>query len=138
MARRRRDFAISKWEWLSPNDANRREEKICAKSRARRKSTAAHFLGSAATYPASARYSASELEHIAERIFKLSEADETEVEIDSTVDALTRFANNTIHQNVAEHTLGNFRARRGGWPYGSRHDQQDRRRIAAARGCRRR
>ena len=37
---------------------------------------------------------------------KLSEADETEVEIDSTVDALTRFANNTIHQNVSEHTLG--------------------------------
>jgi predicted Zn-dependent protease len=36
----------------------------------------------------------------------LSEADETEVEIDSTVDALTRFANNTIHQNVSEHTLG--------------------------------
>ena len=36
----------------------------------------------------------------------MSEADETEVEIDSTVDALTRFANNTIHQNVAEHTLG--------------------------------
>ncbi|MGC2001246.1 MAG: TldD/PmbA family protein, partial [Candidatus Acidiferrales bacterium] len=49
---------------------------------------------------------ASDLEHIAERILKLSEADETEVEIDSTVDALTRFGNNTIHQNVAEHTLG--------------------------------
>ena len=48
----------------------------------------------------------SDLEHIAERILKLSEADETEVEIDSTVDALTRFANNTIHQNVSEHTLG--------------------------------
>lgn len=38
----------------------------------------------------------------AERIFKLSEADETEVQIDVTSDALTRFANNTIHQNVAE------------------------------------
>lgn len=57
-------------------------------------------------YVASARYSASDLEHIAQRILKLSEADETEVEIDSTVDALTRFANNTIHQNVSEHTLG--------------------------------
>jgi PmbA protein len=58
------------------------------------------------TYPASARYSASDLEHIAARVLKFSEADETEVEVDSTVDALTRFANNTIHQNVSEHTLG--------------------------------
>ena len=52
-----------------------------------------------------AHFSASDLEDIAERIFKFSEADETEVEIDSTVEALTRFANNTIHQNVAEQTL---------------------------------
>jgi len=44
----------------------------------------------------------SELRRIAERIFKLSDADETEVMIDATSDALTRFANNTIHQNVAE------------------------------------
>jgi predicted Zn-dependent protease len=44
----------------------------------------------------------SELHHIAERVFKLSDADETEVMIDGTSDALTRFANNTIHQNVAE------------------------------------
>jgi PmbA protein len=47
-----------------------------------------------------------ELERIAERVLKLSDADETEVEIDATTDALTRFANNTIHQNVAEHTIG--------------------------------
>jgi predicted Zn-dependent protease len=47
-----------------------------------------------------------ELERIAERILKLSEADETEVDVSSTTDALTRFANNTIHQNVAERTLG--------------------------------
>ncbi|MGC1385210.1 MAG: TldD/PmbA family protein [Candidatus Acidiferrales bacterium] len=52
-----------------------------------------------------AHYSASDLEHIAARILTLSEADETEIEIDSSVDALTRFANNTIHQNVAEQTL---------------------------------
>ena len=58
-----------------------------------------------ADYLSVARYSASDLEHIAERILKLSAADETQVEIDSTVDALTRFANNTIHQNVSEHTL---------------------------------
>ncbi len=59
-----------------------------------------------ANHPAGARFSSSDLEQIAERILKLSEADQTEVEIDSTVDALTRFANNTIHQNVAEHTVG--------------------------------
>ncbi len=48
---------------------------------------------------------AAELERIAERVLKLSEADETEVDIAATTDALTRFANNAIHQNVAEHTL---------------------------------
>jgi len=46
-----------------------------------------------------------ELRRIAERVFKLSDADETEVMIDVTSDALTRFANNTIHQNVAEQML---------------------------------
>ncbi len=55
--------------------------------------TAAHLLRQA------------ELRRIAERIFKFSEADETEVHIDATSDALTRFANNTIHQNVAEQIL---------------------------------
>jgi PmbA protein len=44
----------------------------------------------------------SELRRIAERVFRFSDADETEVMIDGTSDALTRFANNTIHQNVAE------------------------------------
>lgn len=43
-----------------------------------------------------------EFHRIAERVFRFSQADETEVSIDSTTDALTRFANNTIHQNVAE------------------------------------
>ena len=52
-----------------------------------------------------ARFTSVALEKIAERIMKFSEAEETEVEISSTTDALTRFANNTIHQNVAEHTL---------------------------------
>ena len=46
-----------------------------------------------------------EVERIAETIFRLSKADETEVQVDATSDALTRFANNTIHQNVAEQTL---------------------------------
>jgi len=45
------------------------------------------------------------MERLAARALKLSDADETEVEIDAHTDALTRFANNTIHQNVAEQTL---------------------------------
>lgn len=51
------------------------------------------------------RFTAAELERIAARVFKFSEAQETEVEITSESSALTRFANNTIHQNVAERTL---------------------------------
>jgi PmbA protein len=39
------------------------------------------------------------------RLGKIAGADETEVQIDETIDALTRFANNAIHQNVAEHGL---------------------------------
>src|SRR6202043_2167814 len=53
-----------------------------------------------------ARFAAAELERTAERILKASEADETEVEIHAASDALTRFANNTIHQNVTEQVLG--------------------------------
>jgi PmbA protein len=45
------------------------------------------------------------LRRIADRVFKFSDADETEVEISAVTDALTRFANNTIHQNVAEQSL---------------------------------
>ena len=37
------------------------------------------------------------------RLGKIAGADETEVQVDETIDALTRFANNAIHQNVAEH-----------------------------------
>lgn len=48
------------------------------------------------------RLGASELRRIAEKIVKLSEADETEVDVSAVTSALTRFANNTIHQNVAE------------------------------------
>jgi len=46
-----------------------------------------------------------ELRRIAERVFRFSDADETEVDITAVTDALTRFANNTIHQNVAEQIL---------------------------------
>ena len=51
------------------------------------------------------RLGPAELRRIAEKIFKLSEADETEVDINAVTSALTRFANNTIHQNVAEQGL---------------------------------
>src|SRR5271154_2531438 len=50
--------------------------------------------------------SLAELERIAAHVLKLSDADETEVDVSAANDALTRFANNTIHQNVAEETLG--------------------------------
>src|SRR5690242_5762974 len=36
------------------------------------------------------------------RLGKAADADETEVQLDETIDELTRFANNAIHQNVAE------------------------------------
>ncbi len=48
---------------------------------------------------------AKEIERIAELVLRLSRADETEVDITAATDALTRFANNTIHQNVAERTI---------------------------------
>jgi len=45
------------------------------------------------------------LRRIADDVLRASDADETEVHIDVVSDALTRFANNHIHQNVAERTL---------------------------------
>src|SRR6202007_1921224 len=39
------------------------------------------------------------------RIAKSSGIPETEVHVDEVIDALTRFANNSIHQHVAEHGL---------------------------------
>ena len=49
-----------------------------------------------------------ELRAIVESVLRLaesSEADETEVHVDEVDDSLTRFANNAIHQNVAERGL---------------------------------
>jgi len=49
-----------------------------------------------------------ELRRIIERVLHLAKstgADETEVHVDEVDDSLTRFANNAIHQNVAEHGL---------------------------------
>lgn len=39
------------------------------------------------------------------RLGRTAVAEETEVHVDETLDALTRFANNGIHQNVAEHGM---------------------------------
>lgn len=55
--------------------------------------------------PAVALSSAAELKKTIDAVLrfgKASGADETEVQLDETIDALTRFANNAIHQNVAE------------------------------------
>lgn len=49
-----------------------------------------------------------ELRRIIETVLRLAKstgAGETEVHVDETADSLTRFANNAIHQNVAEHGL---------------------------------
>jgi len=49
-----------------------------------------------------------ELRRIADTVLRLARSigvAETEVHVDETISALTRFANNGIHQNVAEHTL---------------------------------
>ena len=73
-----------------------------------KKARASHPARKRASGPAVAEAhlpSDAELHHLAERVLRLSDADETEVHIDFVADALTRFANNTIHQNVAEQTL---------------------------------
>src|SRR4029077_851879 len=49
-----------------------------------------------------------ELRRIVDTVLRLAKSigvAETEVHVDETISALTRFANNGIHQNVAEHTL---------------------------------
>ena len=75
--------------------------------------------------PALHLLSDAEMRRIAEKIFKFSDADETEVEIGAVTDALTRFANNTIHQNVAEQVARRFGAHRARRPHGARDHQQD-------------
>jgi len=74
----------------------KKQSKPASSARSRSKGSPAALVG---------LLSPAELRRIAEKIFKYSQADETEVLIDVTSDALTRFANNTIHQNVAEQTL---------------------------------
>jgi PmbA protein len=53
-------------------------------------------------------YPEREMRGIIERVLRLAkstQADETEVHVDEADESLTRFANNAIHQNVAEHGL---------------------------------
>ena len=74
-------------------------------TRVAKKSISRRIRRAEVSSPLRPRLTAAELRSIAERILKFSEADETEVEIDVTTDALTRFANNIIHQHVAEQVL---------------------------------
>jgi predicted Zn-dependent protease len=76
-----------------------------APTMAKRKKSSSHRAHRKPAGEAGKQFTDAELERLAERIIGLSDADETEVEIDFGSDALTRFANNTIHQNVAEQTL---------------------------------
>ena len=60
------------------------------------------------------KFNSSHLQDLADRVLKIAKAnrlDGAEVDAGANIDALTRFANNTIHQNVAEETLAiSFRA----------------------------
>ena len=80
--------------------------------------------------------SAADLRRIAARVFSFSDADETEVTIEAESDALTRFANNTIHQHVAEQGLAiSIRAvvdGRMARATTNKHDDESLRRTAAA------
>jgi PmbA protein len=76
-----------------------------APTMAKRKTSSSHRAPRKPAGEAGKQFTDAELERLADRIIGLSDADETEVEIDFGSDALTRFANNTIHQNVAEQTL---------------------------------
>jgi PmbA protein len=78
---------------MSPSQNSRKKSRAAVRTKAGPAVASLHLLSDA------------EMRRIAEKIFKLSDADETEVEIGMVSDALTRFANNTIHQNVAEQVL---------------------------------
>ena len=70
-----------------------------------RKSAPVRRVGKAA---ASQLFPERELRDLVETVLRLAKStasDETEVHVDETISALTRFANNAIHQNVAEHGL---------------------------------
>ncbi len=64
--------------------------------------------GRAAASSSAGLFHERELRRIIDSVLRLAKstgADETEVHVDEVDDSLTRFANNAIHQNVAEHGL---------------------------------
>ena len=89
---------------MSP--ARKSPAKTDAKARKARPSLAASHRAEGPAVAEAHLPSDAELRRIADRVLRFShDADETEIEISAAADALTRFANNTIHQNVAEHAL---------------------------------
>ncbi len=75
---------------------------------------------------------------IFDKLRRFASADEIELLISGGRSALTRFANNTIHQNVAEEEYHiSVRVSFGG-PHRARHHQQARRRQPAPGGAIRR
>jgi predicted Zn-dependent protease len=73
-----------------------------------RKSKSGKSAGKSANSSAAQLFPERELYRIIDTVLRLAKstgADETEVHVDETADSLTRFANNAIHQNVAERGL---------------------------------
>jgi len=73
-----------------------------------RKSKSAKPPAGKGAYSTTQLFPEQELRRIIDTVLHLAEssgADETEVHVDETADSLTRFANNAIHQNVAERGL---------------------------------
>jgi len=84
--------------------AAKKPARKAARKQARKPKPAAKAAARVKRGAAAVRYLVprSEIDRIVSRVLKFSRAEETEVVVDATTDALTRFANNTIHQNVAE------------------------------------
>jgi PmbA protein len=73
-----------------------------------RKSKTAMSSAGKSTASSAQLFPESELRRIIDTVLRLAKstgAEETEVHVDETADSLTRFANNAIHQNVAERGL---------------------------------
>ena len=72
------------------------------------KSKSAKSSGGKSTATSAQLFPEAELRRIIDSVLRLAKStgvEETEVHVDETADSLTRFANNAIHQNVAEHGL---------------------------------
>ena len=73
-----------------------------------RKSKSAKTSAGKSAAPSAQLFPEAELHRIIDTVLRLAKstgAEETEVHVDETADSLTRFANNAIHQNVAERGL---------------------------------